>query len=177
MRPSALPVRQALPCPFLPSQLRMCIIIAGAPACRSIQPEGISQACPFSAYSAAVAAIGLAFLVRVALSFIAGPDFPEYLVFYPTVMIVALLAGCGRRCLPACVSAVFVAVWILPEPRPVRLHSGRRTTSGSSFSSSSALSSPWWPSCTAAAGRRRRRTTRSRRCGRARRRSASRRSS
>jgi PAS domain S-box-containing protein len=72
---------------------------------------------PLFRFSAAVAAIGLAFVVRIALSFIAGPDFPEYLVFYPTVMIVALLAGLWPALLASVVSAIFVAVWVLPEPR------------------------------------------------------------
>jgi PAS domain S-box-containing protein len=70
---------------------------------------------PLFRFSAAVAAIGLAFLLRVLLSFIAGPDFPEYLVFYPTVMIVALLAGLWPALLASVVSAIFVALWILPE--------------------------------------------------------------
>jgi PAS domain S-box-containing protein len=78
---------------------------------------------PLFRYTAAVAAIGLAFLLRVLLSFIAGPDFPEYLVFYPTVMIVALLAGVWPAILATAVSAVFVALWILPQP-PV-VSSGR----------------------------------------------------
>lgn len=69
-------------------------------------------------YVSAVCAIGLAFLLRIALSLIAGPDFPEYLVFYPTVMIVALLAGVGPALLASVVSAIFVALWILPGPRP-----------------------------------------------------------
>ena len=73
---------------------------------------------PVVRYVSAVCAIGLAFLLRIALSLIAGPDFPEYLVFYPTVMIVALLAGLGPALLSSVVSAVFVALWILPGPRP-----------------------------------------------------------
>ena len=73
---------------------------------------------PLVRYISAVCAIGLAFLLRIVLSLIAGPDFPEYLVFYPTVMIVALLAGLGPALLAGVASAIFVALWILPGPRP-----------------------------------------------------------
>jgi PAS domain S-box-containing protein len=71
---------------------------------------------PLFRYTAAVAAIALAFLLRLLLSFVAGPDFPEYLVFYPTIMIVALLAGLWPALLASVVSAIFVALWILPRP-------------------------------------------------------------
>jgi PAS domain S-box-containing protein len=67
-------------------------------------------------YTAAALAVGLAFLLRGLLSLVAGPDFPEYLVFYPTVMIVALLAGLWPGLVASVVSAVFVGLWVLPQP-------------------------------------------------------------
>jgi PAS domain S-box-containing protein len=48
---------------------------------------------PAFRYLGGVLAVIIAFLLREALTVVAGPDFPEYVVFYPTVMIVALLAG------------------------------------------------------------------------------------
>ena len=60
-------------------------------------------------YLAGVIAIALAFLAREALTTAAGPDFPEYLVFYPTVMVVALLAGIW----PALLSVILATALLL----------------------------------------------------------------
>jgi PAS domain S-box-containing protein len=46
-------------------------------------------------YGVSVAAVGGAFLVRHVLSLAIGPGLPPFILFYPTVMIVALLAGMG----------------------------------------------------------------------------------
>jgi len=48
---------------------------------------------PLVGYLSSVAAITLALIVREALAFLTGPDFPEYVLFYPTVMTIALLLG------------------------------------------------------------------------------------
>jgi PAS domain S-box-containing protein len=48
---------------------------------------------PLARYLSGVIAVGLAFIVREVLSIAVDPGFSEYLLFYPTVMIVALLAG------------------------------------------------------------------------------------
>lgn len=70
---------------------------------------------PLVSYLAGMVAVGLAFLLREALSLWTGPDFPEYLVFYPTVMIVALLAGFRPAlCAVATAAAMIAAYWILP---------------------------------------------------------------
>jgi two-component system cell cycle sensor histidine kinase/response regulator CckA len=70
---------------------------------------------PLVRYLSGVAAVGLAFLLREALSFWTGPDFPEYLVFYPTVMIIALLAGFWPAlCAIAAAAALIAGYWILP---------------------------------------------------------------
>jgi PAS domain S-box-containing protein len=48
---------------------------------------------PLVGYLVAIAAVTLALVIREALSVLTGPDFPEYVLFYPTVMTVALLLG------------------------------------------------------------------------------------
>jgi PAS domain S-box-containing protein len=74
---------------------------------------------PLIRYVAGMLAVGLAFLVRETLSFWTGPDFPEYLVFYPTVMIVALLAGIWPALCAIATAAVIIALyWILPTHGP-----------------------------------------------------------
>jgi PAS domain S-box-containing protein len=70
---------------------------------------------PVIRYLAGVMAVGMAFLLREALSLWVGPDFPEYLVFYPTVMIVALLAGFWPAlCAVAAAAALIAGYWVLP---------------------------------------------------------------
>ena len=74
---------------------------------------------PLVRYLAGMAAVGLGFLVRETLSFWTGPDFPEYLVFYPTVMIVALLAGIWPALCAIATAAVIISLyWILPTHGP-----------------------------------------------------------
>jgi two-component system, cell cycle sensor histidine kinase and response regulator CckA len=74
---------------------------------------------PAVRYLAGIVAVGLAFLVRETLSFWTGPDFPEYLVFYPTVMIVALLAGIWPALCAIATAAVIISLyWILPTHGP-----------------------------------------------------------
>ena len=56
-----------------------------------------------------VGAVALAFVLREVLSIVVDPGFSEYLLFYPTVMIVALLAGSGRRSSPVVAAAAIIA--------------------------------------------------------------------
>jgi len=79
---------------------------------------------PLVRYLASIAAVGLALLLRETLTARLGPDFPEYLLFYPTVMIVALLAGLLPALVAiACAAALIFAFWFLPA-RPPLLHIG-----------------------------------------------------
>jgi PAS domain S-box-containing protein len=64
---------------------------------------------PWVRYMASVVAVGLALFLREMLTASLGPDFPEYVLFYPTVMIVALLAGLW----PALIAVVTAASLIL----------------------------------------------------------------
>ena len=71
---------------------------------------------PFLRYLAGVVAVLVAFAVRGVLSFATGPDFPEYVVFYPTVMIVALMAGLWPGLFALATSALlFLLQNLLPE--------------------------------------------------------------
>ena len=81
-----------------------------------------SLARPFVRYLAGIAAVGLALFFREILTAGLGPDFPEYLLFYPTVMIVALLAGLWPALLAIVTAAALILVfWSLPG-RPPLLH-------------------------------------------------------
>ncbi len=81
---------------------------------------------PFPRYFVSLIAVVLAFALREALSYLAGPDFSEYVVFYPTVMIVALLAGLWPGLLAVLTTAVVITVswldpWHILVPRPTNL--------------------------------------------------------
>ena len=56
----------------------------------------ISLRAALGAFAAARAAVAAAYLAREALSGVFGPGLPPFILFYPTIMNVALLAGMGR---------------------------------------------------------------------------------
>ncbi len=75
---------------------------------------------PIARYFAGVAAAILAFVLREVLSLAVGPDFPEYLVFYPTVMIVALLTGFWPALFTiATIAVMIVVLWVIPMHDPI----------------------------------------------------------
>ena len=91
---------------------------------------------PIVRYVAAVGAVSVALFLREILTAGLGPDFPEYLLFYPTVMIVALLAGLGPALVANITAAALIfLVWSVPGRPPCSI-SAHRTTSG--------LSCSWW---------------------------------
>jgi len=70
---------------------------------------------PWGRYLIALAAVFLAFLLREGVSFAAGSDFSQYVIFYPAVMIVALYAGLGPGIFVAVVASIFLlALGVLP---------------------------------------------------------------
>jgi PAS domain S-box-containing protein len=68
---------------------------------------------PLVRYSFAAAAAGAAFLLREGLFLFVDPNFPDYLTFYPTVLLVALLAGLWPAILSTLGAALLAAAWIL----------------------------------------------------------------
>ena len=64
---------------------------------------------PLARYLAGVGAVALAFILREVLSIAVDPGFSEYLLFYPTVMIVALLTGIWPALLAVVVAAAAIA--------------------------------------------------------------------
>jgi K+-sensing histidine kinase KdpD len=69
---------------------------------------------PLVQYLSSVLVIGCALLLRETLARVVGPDFPEYLLFYPAVMIVALLMGLWPAVLAILTSSVFITVlWMM----------------------------------------------------------------
>ncbi len=79
---------------------------------------------PLTRYLASIGAVALALFFRETMTSRLGPDFPEYLVFYPTVMTVALLAGLWPALVAIIVAAgMILAFWMVPG-RPALLHIG-----------------------------------------------------
>ena len=68
----------------------------------------------FVTYAAAIASAAAAFIIYQALSYLVGPGLPPYILFYPAVMLVALLAGMGPGLLATAVAEFTVIYWILP---------------------------------------------------------------
>ena len=75
---------------------------------------------PYVRYLAGVGAVCLALFLREMLTAKLGPDFPEYLLFYPTVMIVALLAGLWPALLAIVTAAALIFIfWSVPGRPPL----------------------------------------------------------
>jgi len=65
-------------------------------------------------YGAAVAAVAIAFAVRLAVTGWFGPGLPTYITFFPAVMVVALVAGFGPGLLATALSGLTASYWVLP---------------------------------------------------------------
>ena len=63
-------------------------------------------------YALALAAVGAALILRLALSAWVGPDLPTYITFYPFVMLAALVAGIGPGILASVVTVLAVDFWV-----------------------------------------------------------------
>ena len=64
-------------------------------------------------YLTSVVAVIIAFWLYFFITSILGPGLPTYILFYPAVIIVALLAGFGPGLLATIVSILLVGTWIL----------------------------------------------------------------
>jgi PAS domain S-box-containing protein len=67
-----------------------------------------------SRYALAVVVAGAGILLRYALTALVGEGLPTYIVFYPPVMVAALLAGLGPGLLATGLAAIWAAYWLLP---------------------------------------------------------------
>jgi C4-dicarboxylate-specific signal transduction histidine kinase len=72
-------------------------------------------------YAFAVAAVTISFLIRQWLIVLAGGTLPTYITFYPTVMLVALLAGLEPGILATAVAALITYYWIIPSAGHLRI--------------------------------------------------------
>ena len=72
-------------------------------------------------YAFAVAAVTISFLVRQWIIVIAGGPLPTYITFYPTVMLVALVAGLEPGLLATAVAAMITDYWIIPPVGQFRI--------------------------------------------------------
>ena len=65
-------------------------------------------------YLLAVAVVTVAVELRVLLESWVGPGLPPYITFYPAIMVIALVTGCGPCILGSTLLALVSAYWILP---------------------------------------------------------------
>ncbi len=93
---------------------------------------------PLARYSLAVAATAAAFALRVAFSKVLGPP---YFLFYPALMIAALVGGLGPGLLATAMSAVLAERWILPAERHLQPASEREMVSLAVFAAVGAFMS------------------------------------
>ena len=65
-------------------------------------------------YITAVVVVVVAFWLYYVMTAIFGPGLPTYILFYPAIIIVALLAGFGPGILATILSVLLALIWILP---------------------------------------------------------------
>ncbi|MBZ2166778.1 PAS domain S-box protein [Methanobacterium spitsbergense] len=66
-------------------------------------------------YVSAILVVILAFWLYSALTALFGPGLPTYILFYPAIIIVALIAGLGPGLLATIVSVMMAIIWIIPS--------------------------------------------------------------
>ena len=65
-------------------------------------------------YVGAILVVILAFWLYLAITALFGTGLPTYILFYPAIIIVALLAGLGPGLLATIISVMLAVIWILP---------------------------------------------------------------
>jgi PAS domain S-box-containing protein len=65
-------------------------------------------------YGAAILVVILAFWLYLAMISWFGPGLPTYILFYPAIIIVALLGGLGPGLVATIISVLIAGIWILP---------------------------------------------------------------
>jgi PAS domain S-box-containing protein len=93
---------------------------------------------PLGRYALAPVAIGVAFALRLAFARYFGPP---YILFYPAVMLVALMGGLGPGLLATAIAAVLAAGWVLPSERPALPMNTREAVSLAAFGAMGAFMS------------------------------------
>lgn len=67
-------------------------------------------------YGAAILVVILAFWLYSAMTVWFGPGLPTYILFYPAIIIIALLGGLGPGLVATIISVMIAGIWILPPP-------------------------------------------------------------
>ncbi len=65
-------------------------------------------------YGAAIIVVIVAFFLYMTLTKLFGPGLPTYILFYPAIIIVALLGGLGPGLVATILSILLAGIWILP---------------------------------------------------------------
>jgi two-component system sensor kinase FixL len=81
----------------------------------SLGPNGKSRATTASRYLVALAALGIAILLRYAFNDYLGASVP-YLQFFPAIMLAAWFGGLGPGVVTTAISALVAMYWLLPPP-------------------------------------------------------------
>jgi len=74
-------------------------------------------------YVGAILVVILAFWLYLAITTLFGPGLPTYILFYPAIIIVALLAGLGPGLLATIISVMLAVIWILPPVGQISIKS------------------------------------------------------
>jgi PAS domain S-box-containing protein len=90
-------------------------------------------------YGAAVAAALIAFVLRSALVAWIGGELPTYLIFYPAVMLIAIVAGLGPGLTATAASTLLTWIWIVPPQGRLALDSASDALSLAVFSAMGAF--------------------------------------
>jgi len=67
-------------------------------------------------YAFTIGAVATAFLLHRSIAHFVGNDVPPFITFYPTIMLVALMAGLGPGLAATSAAAILAAYFILPPP-------------------------------------------------------------
>lgn len=65
-------------------------------------------------YGSSILVVIVSFLLYWELTALFGPGLPTYILFYPAIIIVAMLAGLGPGLLATIVSVILAGIWIIP---------------------------------------------------------------
>ncbi|MFY9637445.1 MAG: DUF4118 domain-containing protein, partial [Methanobacterium sp.] len=67
-----------------------------------------------SRYIGAILAVIVAFGLYMVMTAFFGPGLPTYILFYPAIIVVAILAGFGPGLLATILSVMVAVIWIIP---------------------------------------------------------------
>lgn len=95
----------------------------------------------FVRYSASVAIVAAAFLLRHVMLYDLGLSLPPFLTFYPAVFLIAILAGLGPGLMATALIVLGVAYWMLPSSRHLAIESASNAVTLAFFAATGVMTS------------------------------------